>query len=162
MSTTMSRAERWKELAAIDNLDARAQAMAREFTDMAKLPEAQREAEVREAATVTYSLDDAGLRRMTEARLRAWLLMDEADAHAIGEAYEKASNEMPGDQAMRRVMIVQAVAHELTLEEQAKIRAIIPAALGDAPAALPSSSPAMAADSADHRQKPWWKFWGAA
>src|SRR5690606_18446326 len=119
---------------------------------------------IKKIVDATYSMTDEHLHTMTLSRLRSFLRMEEKAAHDVGHAFEKVANELPADQAMRRVMMLQKVGAEMSLEEQAHLRAIVPSALGDAPTnaddttTLPSARQAEAAAEPDEK-RPWWAFW---
>jgi hypothetical protein len=164
MSSTATRThEDWASLITLEE-DARINEMAARFTATNALPEAERDVTIKKIVDATYAMDDAQLHAMTLSRLRSFLRMEEHAAHDIGHAFEKVANELPADQAMRRVMMLQKVGADMSLEEQARLRAIVPSALGDAPTnadettRLPSDLEAEAAAEPEEK-RPWWAFW---
>lgn len=164
MSSTATRThEDWATLIAMDE-EARIEEMAARFTAINALPNDERDMSIQKIVDATYALTDEQLRTMTLSRLRSFLRMEEKAAHDVGHAFEKVANELPSDQAMRRVMMMQKVGHDMSLEEQAHLRALVPSALGDAPTnadettTLPSEAKAAAAAEPEEK-RPWWAFW---
>ena len=164
MSSTAARThEEWGTLITLDE-EARIQEMATRFTAAGQMPDGERDEAIQNIVNATYAMSDADLHAMTLSRLRSFLRMEEHAAHDVGHAFERVANELPADQAMRRVIMLQKVSHDMSLEEQARLRAIVPSALGDAPTAaddttiLPSDR-AAAAEAEDSEKRPWWAFW---
>lgn len=164
MSSTATRThEGWASLIEMEE-DARINEMAARFTAINALPEAERDAAIKKIVDATYAMTDDQLHTMTLSRLRSFLRMEEKAAHEVGHAFEKVANELPADQAMRRVMMLQKVGADMSLEEQAHLRALVPSALGDAPTTadestrLPSDLQAEAAAEPEEK-RPWWAFW---
>jgi hypothetical protein len=164
MSSTATRThEEWATLINLEE-EARIEEMAARFTAVNALPDTERDAAIKKIVDATYAMSDEQLHAMTLSRLRSFLRMEEHAAHDVGHAFEKVANELPADQAMRRVMMLQKVGHDMSLEEQAQLRAIVPSALGDAPTnadettKLPSDLKAEA-EAEPEEKRPWWAFW---
>ena len=127
------------------------------WADLAELPEAQRQPEMRRRyiellalseeerrnqmvamAKAEYGLLDDKLRSFTRSRILVWLAMDTGAAGKLSSSYNAVMLHMPGPAAMRRVAHDQTVARELSLEDQARLRALLPAVLGGIPAIPPT------------------------
>jgi hypothetical protein len=104
--------------------------------------------------------DDEGLRDITNARLRAILSLDDHGARSIAETYDSVMNTMPGDLAFRRAASVQTVArHEFSVDEEARLRALIPNVLGEKPKELSAPTPGPQEPAEPYPRRRWWMFW---
>ncbi len=141
----------WKAFAALDK-EGQNSAVAAAYSEMAEMDEEARRSALRSAIETVYGLPDAELRSMTEARLRAWLVLPPEKAALVGNSFESAMDDMPARIAMRRVTVVQSVAFALSADELAQLQKLVPRVLGDAPLAVPSMS------KGTSPKRPWWKF----
>ena len=96
------------------------------YTELAALPDATRLARLRDVVAVTYALPDEPFRALTEARLRAWLTLDQAAAARAAQSYDAVLREVSAGDAMRRVAVVQTLLREFSAEEQRRLRQLNP------------------------------------
>ena len=154
----------WSELITQDDAS-RQRAMVERFTRLATLEEAARLDELEGMARAEYALPDSDLHRFTASRLRAWLEIDRADsgqAQLLATAYDHVFQRVPVELAMRRAMLVQSVARsELTKEETADLRRLIPGLMQAEPASMPSAMGGLRERvvTGTSKARPKWKFW---
>lgn len=115
----------WGEIASLGEAEREAKMKAR-YQELAKLTEEERVNRLFAMAQAEYSLNDEKLRSFTYSRMRVWISLDEPTAKTVVASYDQAMDKMPGTAAMRRVALVQNLALTFTLEEQAKLRVLVP------------------------------------
>ena len=145
----------WETMAAM-NQDGQNGAVTAAYAAIADQDEATRKESLSKAIHAVYRMPDDQLRSMTEARLRAWLALPDDKAATVGNSFESVMDTMPAEIAMRRVTVVQSVAHKLKPDELEHLQRIVPRVLGDAPKVTPTAMPA------ESNSRPWWKFWASA
>ena len=155
----------WASLADNDDEEAREAAMAARYTELAGLEEEERRARLKSMAKGEYSLPDEKLRPFTVSRMRTWLAMDQEKAALIAKSYDSVMLEMPAPIAMRRVALVQSLVLDFTVEEEERLRQLVPRVFAGAPSRLTGLArdeaqvPSLAALPP---KKPWWAFWKKA
>ncbi len=146
----------WNRLLELDE-DERVRVMVARFTELVHMGEPERRAHLRTIVENVYRLPDEQLRRMTESRLRSWLAMTPEGASAVGHSYEAVLDEMPADQAMRRVAVVQGLAHGLSSDELRRLSEIVPETIGRIARNLTRSLGSLEERPLGHQS--WWAFW---
>lgn len=150
----------WADLSTVSEEERQAQ-MQQRYATLLTLPEPERLTQLRAMVQAEYSLPDADLRPFTASRLRTLLRMEPTDVTQLMAATETVMQQLPGTIAMRRVALVQTLAREFSMDEQARLQQLIPGvfgaeAMGSAPAAPPPTpQPVTTA-------RPWWAFWKKA
>ena len=128
-----------------------------------KLPElndAEREQEIRQMIEAEYSQDEEGLREITQTRLQAVLALDDEAARKVAETYDSVMNTMPGDIAFRRAAVVQTTArHQFSVDEEAKLRELVPNVLGEKPKEISVDTPGPQEPVEAYPKRRWWMFW---
>ena len=115
----------WGELSGLGQAE-REDKMRARYQELAKLSESERVDRLFAMAQAEYSLNDERLRPFTTSRMRVWIGMDLETAKTVVASYDKAMEVMPGVAAMRRVTLVQNLAMTFSLEEQSKLRVLVP------------------------------------
>ena len=149
----------WGMLAEVEEEERRTK-MVQRYTEMAALPEEERMSQMLMMAAAEYDLSEDKLRTFTVSRLSVWLSLDREVARRVAASYDAVMKKMPGQQAMRRVGVVQTMAREFPAEEQAQLIELIPDVFGGLKEVLTRqhAQEAMAASSASVK-KGWWPFW---
>jgi hypothetical protein len=112
------------------------------FREAAVLGEGQRRQRLRPLIDAEYSLPDGTLRRVTIARLRSYVTLENEAAHRVADSYDAIINNMPGDIAFRRASFEQQEARSnFSVEEEEKLHSILPNVFGDKPAELQIAEP---------------------
>jgi hypothetical protein len=109
----------------------REDALGRFYAALATLPKSDRLERLRTIVATTYRLPDDEFRTLTESRLRAWLGLDEGVAATVAQSYDAVLQEVSANDAMRRVAVVQTLARDFSLEDQERLRALVPAVFAD-------------------------------
>ena len=151
--------QEWGRLAEVEEGQREAQMLAR-YTEVAALPEEERQQRLRAMAEAEYALPDELLRPFTKSRVRVWLQMEPEAARTVARSYDRVMERMPGPVAMRRVAIVQTLAREFPQEDQQRLRDLVPGVFvgRDRQAQMAVDSPPPRAVE-QPRKKPWWAFW---
>ena len=152
--------EEWAKLSEAETAEREAKMVAR-YEELAGLSEDERRARLRAMARAEYSLSDERLRPFTISRMRTWLALDEDKAGPVAQSYDAVMQEMPATIAMRRVALVQTLVREFSVEDEERLRRLIPRVFAGAPSRLTglerSESPLQTETAT--RKKPWWAFW---
>ena len=151
--------EAWGQLADAPQQE-RETAMQARYLELAQLDEEERHARLLEMARAEYALPDDKLRALTLSRLHTLLNMELDLAHRLTQSYDAVMRELPGNAAMRRVSLIQALTREMSAEEEDRVRALVPGVFTGAPprgAGLQVNVPQPV--SARSRGRPWWAFW---
>ncbi len=117
--------EDWAALAGLEASDREA-AMLAYYSELAALPEDERQARLRQQVATAYSLPDEDLRPLTLSRLRAWLQMEPDAAATVASSYDAVMRDVTASVAMRRVGFVQTLMREFSDEEQRRLRSLNP------------------------------------
>ena len=151
----------WEKAVKMPEGPERHQELSRLLKQLPYFDEETRRDEIKRLIEAEYSIpDDAGLRDITIARLQAILSLDDEGARSVAETYDDVMNKMPGDIAFRRAAIVQTVArHEFSVDEEARLRALIPNVLGEKPKELSVATPEPQDPVEGHSKRRWWMFW---
>lgn len=115
----------WETLAARPASE-REEGLQRFYGALAELPETDRLDRLRAVTATTYALPDDPFRALTESRLRVWLGMDTDAASLVARSYDAVLQELPANDAMRRVAVVQTLMRDLTDEDQRRLRRLNP------------------------------------
>ena len=146
----------WTDLAYLDESE-REPAMEARYKELIDLPEEHRTKQLASMEAAVYDLPSDTLRSFTVSRLRVWLKMDHDIAQKISRSFDTITDEMDGDRAMKHIAVVQTMAREFSLEDQARLFRLFPriygalAPLVDILESVPATTIAT--------QKPWWAFW---
>lgn len=158
--------QEWVAKLAAASEEEREALMKTRYMDLASLDEEERRARLRAMTLAEYTLSDDELRPITRSRLRVWLSMDPEMARKVAGSLEAIMAEVPGSIAWRRVALVQTMARELSVEDAARLREIIPGAFADRLAAVTGLASRTTAERTSTRtattaprKKPWWAFW---
>ncbi len=151
----------WGDLASLPETEREAKMRAR-YQELAKLNDEERVNRMLAMAQAEYALDDAKLRSFTTSRMRVWINLDEATAKAVVAAYDQAMDKMPGAAAMRRVALVQNLALTFPIDEQAKLRVLVPkifAGRSDISQLVKQTATTAPQPEAEKPKKSGWGFW---
>lgn len=137
------------------------------FEQLLALPDSEMDVKLDGMIVAEYGLDSVGLYTLTASRLRALLGIAKQDpegARRLQNAYDRVFDHLPGDLAMRRVIVVQTIARtEMSLEEVELLRQLAPSLLEQLPRApssdMTSGGAVQAAAARRGERTPWWKFW---
>ena len=147
----------WARLATAQPEERSAQVQAR-YHERAGLPEDERRSRLDAMIRSEYALPDEQLHAMTLCRLETYLQMQPDEVRTIVASVEAVMNTLPGSFAMRRVALVQTLSREFSVEDQQRLRELVPEVFGDsggrAVGAAPAPPPAAASP-----KRAWWTFW---
>ena len=160
MSTQRPTGEVWAELGDMEE-EQRESLMEERYLELAALSEEERQAQLRALAPVEYTLPDDKIWPFHRSRLRTWLRMDQSAARRVADSYHEVMQQMPADVGMRRVSIVQTVARSLPLEEEERLRDLVPRVFGETPHGVTEAPESLRETVGDKQRKPWWRFWAA-
>ena len=150
----------WQKVVEMPDGEERDRDLAALLKQLPYLDDSDREREVERLIRAEYSLDDQRLRSASLARLRSVLAQDDEGARKIAETYDTVMNRMPGDIAFRRAAVVQTVArHEFSVEEEARLRSLIPNVLGEKPSEVSVETPGPQEPVHEYPRQRWWMFW---
>ncbi len=158
MTTDINIDEAWGKLADAGEEERETQ-MLRRYTELSSLSEEARRSRLLAMAKAEYALSDAKLRPLTLSRMRVWLKIDTETAKKVSDSYGAAMNQMPGPAAMRRVALVQTLAREFSIEDQARLAALVPQVFAAKPVVVAKVLSATASPTPPASKKQWWAFW---
>jgi len=158
MSTQRPTGKVWAELGDMEE-EQRESLMEERYLELAALSEEERQAQLRALAPVEYTLPDDKIWPFHRSRLRTWLRMDQSAARRVADSYHEVMQQMPADIAMRRVSIVQTVARSVSLDEQERLRALVPRVFGEASTGTGEATKGQSAAGGEKAKRPWWRFW---
>jgi hypothetical protein len=149
---------RWSWLAEADDdtLDERLYA---ELSEMARLNEGERRQRLRPLIEAEYSLPDETLHRITRVRLRTLLALDTAAAHRLADSYDSIMNSLPGEVAFRHAEMVQQVARDMGVEDEERLRALLPNEFGEKPGEVSVETPGPREPVEGYPRRRWSTFW---
>lgn len=147
----------WGEFANLGQAE-REEKMRARYQELGKLSEQERVDRLFAMAQAEYALNDERLRSFTTSRLRVWINLDEPTAKTVVAAYDQAMDKMPGSAAMRRVALVQNLALTFSLEEQAKLRVLVPKIFAGRSDITQLAKEAAATKVAEKPKKSGWGF----
>jgi len=149
----------WGMLADVEEKERRTK-MVQRYTDIAALPEEDRMSQMLMMATAEYALPDDKLRTFTISRLHAWLMLNQEVARRIATSYDTTMRKMPGQEAWRRVSMVQTLAREFPEGVQVQLVALIPDVFGGLKDVLSGLriEPTTPAEHPASAKKGWWPF----
>lgn len=158
MATPIVKDEAWGALTEVGEAEREPRMRAR-YLELAALSDGERLVRLRAMAEAEYALPDEKLRPFTTSRMRVWLGLDLPVAQTIARSYDAVMRQMPGPVAMRRVATVQTMARGFSLEDQERLRSLVPgvfAARTDAVSVVPRilTTPA----PAEAKKRSWWPF----
>lgn len=112
------------------DLDALIEEMRAAYAGLAAIEEqGERQQRLEAIARWEYSREHDAMRRLTAARLRAWLALAAERpslARALGEEYEQVMSRLPAELDFRRAMATQSVFGALTASEQVQLLELAP------------------------------------
>ena len=157
--------EAWARLADASESEREAE-MLRRYSELAALPEPERQRQMMAMVQAEYALPGEKLDDFTRSRLRTWLKVPEDSAKLIALTYVAVMSHMPSAAALRRVTLVQKLAEEFSEEDEARLRELDPAAFGGRPFKREISrlqtekdtQMAAAATAKADQHKGWWPF----
>jgi hypothetical protein len=151
--------EGWLRLALMDPVDRVAEMKAR-YSALAQLPEEERRTSLREMVKAEFSLPDEELRGIMLFRMRTWLALDPEKARIVAASFDGVMKEMSAPMAMRRVALVQKLVMDFSVEEEERLRDLIPGAFAGAPGRITGlerpEEPLRVQEKAAKRR--WWRF----
>jgi len=147
----------WGEISSLPEAEREAKMKAR-YQELAKLTDEERVNRLFAMAQAEYALNDEKLRAFTTSRMRVWISLDDTIATTVVASYDQAMDKMPGTAAMRRVALVQNLALTFSLEEQARLKVLVPKILAGRSDVSQLAKQAAAAEAA--AEKPKKSGWG--
>ena len=124
---------------------------------VAQLPEEERRAELHRMILAEYDLDEPRLLNFTRCRLLAWLAMPPDQTISVARGYDAVFNQLSGNTAMRRTMVVQTVVRDFGPEQIEALHVINPTTTAAIPAMLHPET--LAAPAPAEKKKSSWRFW---
>ncbi|MEO6044834.1 MAG: hypothetical protein ABIQ47_13070 [Tepidiformaceae bacterium] len=150
----------WSELSSLSD-DECERKIAERCRRVAQLPPEERQAELHRMILAEYDLDEPRLMNFTRCRLHAWLAIPLDQANTLARGYDAIFDQLSGNTAMRRTMVVQTVVRDFAPEQIEVLHGIIPTTTAAIPAlhppemvAVPAAAPAPA-----EKKKSSWRFW---
>lgn len=149
----------WGKLAELGEAEREGQ-MAARYAALAALSEEERQGQVRAMLNAEYAHPEEKRRSFAESRIRTLLNLDLEVARTVARSYDVVMNRMSAGVAMQHVGVIQTIAREFSIEDQARLRALFPEVFGDRARVgfqHATSAPTQPAQVA--AKKPWWAFW---
>ena len=155
--------ESWSKLTE-ETPEERERVMLDRYNRLAELSEEERRSQLRPMANAEYALPDEKLRPLTVSRLRTLLNMEHDKAATLINSYDAVMQQMPATAAMRRIGLVQTLITEFSVDDESRMRELIPGVFAGAirrrsreeMEAATSFNEAM---SRPEKKKAWWAFW---
>ena len=148
----------WGSLANVSDTERESQMLAR-YAELARLTEEERRSRLLAMAQAEYSLPDEKLRPFTISRIKVWLKVEMETARLIASSYDAVMDMMPGTAAMRRIALVQTLASSFTLEDQSKLRILVPRVFAGKPDISNVVNPVPEKLEEKAQTKSKWAFW---
>ncbi len=149
--------QEWARLAELGDAEREPQMQAR-YIELADVSEAERRSRLKSMAQAEQALPDGKLRSLMVSRLRVWLGMEQETAQRVAGSYDAVMNQMPAAESMRQFTAVQSTARTFSLEEQDRLRVLIPRVLGSQHISAVRTSPSASDDTAAPQRKRGWSF----
>ena len=147
----------WFAVGALNDQE-KVQAMLEKYSEIAALPDGERNDRVSTLLRAEHDMLDDRLRAMMKSRLQALLQMDEPAAGSIAAAVASGAQRLPSEQAMLHVAIAQRLRTDLPEEDQSRLLALDPALVGER--RQPTRAPRQEVEQAAPRRRWWWPFGG--
>ena len=150
----------WKDLAYLEESD-REPVMKSRYEQLAELTEEERTSQLHSMEKALYDLPDDKIRSFTKSRLRVWLTLEPDVAEKTSVSFDVMVDLLPGLTAWRHIEVVQTMAREFSLREQARLLELFPRIFGARGSGMQAPAPAESPEEtvSTPAKKPWWAFW---